>query len=189
MGVNVQASVEAQIFGANVVGMLDRHVEGNTTTTQFLVMPSELNENKPFGVEEIVKEINKTIYKIEHDENDENKLPSNITEPIGTKQVNDALDVLGLKDVKFTFMQTFIYYKGQKVKKNKNDNPDETDKPAAEKLNMEYAIGIHIETHNPHPEDFHFLDIKEAYINVWDTERQNILERMKIWTLDQLKAK
>lgn len=179
MGVNVQASVEAQVFGANVVGMVDRKKEGNTITTQFLVMPSELDENKPFGVEDIVNEINKTIYMIEHDENDEKKLPSSITEPIGTKQVNDALSVLGLKDVKFTFMQTFIYYKGKK----------DEGKEKAETEHMEYAIGIHIKTENPNIGDFHFLDIKEAYINVWDTERKSILDRMKIWTWDQLEAK
>lgn len=179
MGVNVQASVEAQIFGANVVGMVDREKEDKTITTKFLVMPSELNENEPFGVEEIVKEINRTIYKIENDENDAKKVPSNITEPISTDQINNALKVLGLENVKFTFMQTFIYYKGKKTEGQEK----------AEKENMEYAIGIHIKTDKPNSGDFHFLDIKEAYINVWDTERQNILERMKIWTLDQLEGK
>ena len=180
MGVNVQASVEAQVFGANVVGMVDRKEDNEgKVTTQFLVMPSELDENKPFGVEDIVKEINKTIYKIEHGENDEKKVPSNITEPIGTKQVDDALDVLGLKDVKFTFMQTFIYYKGKK----------DDAKKKAETEHMEYAIGIHIKTENPNIGDFQFLKINEAYINVWDTERKNILNRMKIWTLDQLEEK
>lgn len=176
MGVNVQASVEAQIFGANVVGMVDRKEEGNTITTQFLVMPSELDENEPFGVEDIVKEINKTIYMIEHDTK---VLPNKIEGPIDEKQINNALGAVGLADATFTFMQTFIYYKGKKNEGQEN----------AVKEKMEYAIGIHIKGNKSNNGDFHFLDIKEAYINVWDTERKNILERMKIWTLDQLEAK
>lgn len=174
MGVNVQASVEAQVFGANVVGMVDRKEEGNIITTQFLVMPSELDENKPFGVEDIVNEINKTIYMIEHDTKE---APQNVDERINEEQIKNALSVVGLENATFTFVQTFIYYKGKK------------DKETAETEHMEYAIGIHIKTENLNIGDFHFLDIKEAYINVWDTERQNILERMKIWTLDQLEAK
>lgn len=189
MGVNVQASVEAQVFGANIVGMVDRRVEGQTTTTQFLVMPSELNENKSFGVKEIVYEINKTIYMIENDENDETNVPSEITGPIGIKQVNDALNVLGLKDVELTLMQTFIYYKKQKNRESTKDSTSNDDKSAAEKPEMEYAIGIRIKANNLNTGDFHFLHINEAYINVWDTERKNILDRMQIWTLDQLEAK
>lgn len=176
MGVNVQASVEAQIFGANVLGMAFREEEGNTITTQFLVMPSELDENEPFGVEKIVNEINKTIYMIE---NDTDTVEGEIVGPINTNQINNALKAVGLDGATFTFMQTFIYYKG---KKDKGQQKAETE-------HMEYAIGIHIKGNKSNTRDFHFLDIKEAYINVWDTKRQNILERMKIWTLDQLEAK
>lgn len=189
MGVNVQASVEAQVFGANVVGMVDRRVEDKAITTQFLVMPSELNENKSFGVDKIVYEINKTIYMIENDENDEKKVPSEITGPIGIKQVNDALNVLGLKGVELTLMQTFIYYKKEKEIKSTNDSTSNDGESAAEKPKMEYAIGIRIKTEDSYSGDFHFLKINEAYINVWDTERKNILDRMQIWTLDQLEAK
>lgn len=186
MGVNVQASVEAQIFGANVLGMAFREEEGNTITTQFLVMPSELDENKSFGVEDIVKEINKTIYMIE---NDTNVLPDKVVGPIDENQINNALSVVGLDNATFTFMQTFIYYKGQKDISSENDSNDNAKNSKMIKLNMEYAIGIHIKGNKSNNGDFHFLDIKEAYINVWDTKRQNILERMKIWTLDQLEAK
>lgn len=187
MGVNVQASVEAQVFGANVVGMAFREEDKDKITTQFLVMPSELDENKPFGVEDIVKEINKTIYMIENDAEDDKNFTND--GPINEKHINNALKAVGLDGATFTFMQTFIYYKGQKDKSSENDSNDNGKNSKMNKLNMEYAIGIHIKGNRSNKGDFHFLDIKEAYINVWDTERKNILNRMKIWTLDQLEEK
>lgn len=116
---NVQASVEAQIFGANVMAMLSREettedVEGEDKvrekiTSKFLVMPSELTENMPFGVEDIVKEINETIYKIENNVKtieDKKGVPSYVD----AKDVQNAMDVVGLGNATLTFTQTFIYY-------------------------------------------------------------------------------
>lgn len=197
---NVQASVEAQIFGANVMAMLSREettedVEGEDKvrekiTSKFLVMPSELTENMPFGVEDIVKEINETIYKIENNVKtieDKKGVPSYVD----AKDVQNAMDVVGLGNATLTFTQTFIYYtKVKQTLKDKNsttNNGESEDSTESEdNSNMEYAIGIHIKGSDPKPKDFSFLTIREAYINVWNTNRQKVLERMKIWTEEQL---
>lgn len=174
--VNVQAAVEAQLFGANLLGMVSREEKEGKIVTQFLVTPSESEENQAYKVEDIVKEINDTIYKIEHDGGD---VPDDYDGPVKKEAINNALDIVGLGDAELTFMQTFVYYKGE--------NPG----AGGEKdTHLEYALGIHIKgKKNPSSADFKFLSIKEAYINVWDTDRQNVLERMKIWTLDQIGEK
>lgn len=55
MAVNVQAAVRAQLLGVNLTGMVSKTtatVAGQAqTTTEFLVMPSELDENEPITVE------------------------------------------------------------------------------------------------------------------------------------------
>ena len=127
---NVQAAVEAQLFGANVVGVVSRGEKDQKMITQFLVMPSEQEGNQAFTVEDVVKEINRTIYSIENDGND---MPDGHKDPVKSEDVKKALEIFGLDDAEFTFMQTFVYYKGEKA-----DNETEV------KKHLEYAIGIHI---------------------------------------------
>lgn len=179
MAVNVQAAVEAQLLGVNLTGMVARtkaEVEKKEQiTTEFLIMPSALDENEPITVQEVVDEINRTIYKIEKNTD---KLPEGkVPEKVSAKSINDAMEIVGLAEAELTFMQTFIHYK--KVVKDGED---------VSKV-MEYAIGIHIKGENPKSDDFKFLQIKEVYINVWDTSNQKVLERMQIWTPEQLEQK
>lgn len=175
MAVNVQAAVEAQLLGVNLVGMLSKTsttVDQKTQDTlEFLIMPSSLDENEPITVDAVVKEINKTIYQIE---NNTSEIPTDLSKPVDKDTVDKAMDLVGLGGAQLTFMQTFIHYK--KV----------TEGDAEIGKNVEYAIGIHIKGGEPSSEDFHFFKIKEAYINVWDTTNQKVLERMKIWTPEQL---
>lgn len=175
MAVNVQAAVEAQLLGVNLVGMLSKTsttVDQKTQDTlEFLIMPSSLDENEPITVQKVVDEINRTIYKIE---NNTSEVPSPVPEQVSADAVENAMDLVGLKGAQLTFMQTFIHYK--KV----SEGDTETSKIT------EYAIGIHIKGGTPSSEDFKFFEIKEAYINVWNTENQKVLERMKIWTPEQL---
>lgn len=169
---NVQAAVEAQLFGANVVGVVSRGKKDQKTITQFLVMPSEQQGNQAFTVDDVVKEINRTIYKLEHDGNEGS---GSYNGPVKKDQINNALSIVGLNDAEFTFMQTFVYYKGEKA-----DDQSEV------KKHLEYAIGIHIKGNQDVAEEFHFLNVRDIYINVWDTEREKVLDRMNIWTLDQI---
>lgn len=194
---NVQAAVEAQLFGANVVGVVSRGRKDQKTITQFLVMPSEQEGNQAFTVEDVVKEINRTIYSIENDGND---MPDGHTDPVKSEDVKKALKIFGLDDAEFTFMQTFVYYKGEKSLNevtNKIDDQKKGDLLIAggqaanndqeTKKHLEYAIGIRIKSQKrPSTDDFKFLSIREIYINVWDTERQKVLDRMNIWTLDEI---
>lgn len=181
MGMNVQASVEAQVFGANVMAMLSREQIGEQATgktvTKVLIMPSELNDNKPFGIAEIVKEINDTIYRIENNVGSTEPVPETGSY-VSAEDVKNALNVVGLGDAVLTFMQTFIYYQGEKDAGQQ-----------VKTQSMEFAIGIHIKGNDYDPDGFKFLEIREAYINVWNTERQKVLERMKIWTEQQLDTK
>lgn len=178
MAVNVQAAVEAQLLGVNLVGMLSKTsatvAEKKQDTMEFLIMPSSLDENEPITVESVVYEINKTIYQIE---NNTSKDPGEINEPVSKEAVLAALDVVGLGEgAQLTFMQTFIHYK--KV--------TEEGKEAPVTNITEYAIGIHIKGQDFNAEGFNFLKIKEVYINVWNTENYKVLERMKIWTPEEL---
>lgn len=184
---NVQAEVEVQLFGANLVGMISKISEtvGKTetgdkkrNTLEFLVMPSTLNENEPIDVKTVVDEINKTIYKIQ---NNTSTLPDTVPAVVTEGAIEAAMDLVGLKEASLTFMQTFVHYK----------NVTETgqEKPVTDLT--EYAIGIHIKA-NPGQEaksDFAFLQIREAYINVWDTENEKVLERMQIWTPELLETR
>lgn len=174
MAVNFQTAVEAQLLGINLTGMVARTTNGNQTTTEFLVMPSALDENEPITVGKVVEEINRTIYKIKNntDEIPEGEVPEIISED----NIIEALKIVGLDDAKLTFMQTFIHY--QNVDSGEEANPV-----------VEYAIGIHIKGGTPQSGDFKFLQIKEVYINVWDTTNQKVLERMQIWTPEQLELK
>lgn len=181
MAVNVQAAVEAQLLGTNLVGMVSKTsatVDGkNQQTVEFLVMPSSLDENEPITVQKVVDEINRTIYKIENNTSD---TPDVIPEQVSADAVNNAMDLVGLRDAELTFMQTFIHYK--KVTEGEQQDPVSNIR--------EYAIGIHIKgKKDPSSEDFKFLQIKEAYINVWDTNNQKVLERMQIWTPEQLEMR
>lgn len=185
MAVNVQAAVEAQLLGVNLTGMVARteaEVENKEQiTTEFLIMPSALDENEPITVKKVVDEINRTIYKIE---NNTNEIPDeNVPKKVSEKSINDAMKIVGLEDAELTFMQTFIHYK--KVVENDGKAGSET---VVSKV-TEYAIGIHIKGENPKSDDFKFLQIKEVYINVWDTSNQKVLERMQIWTPEQLEQK
>ncbi len=185
MAVNVQAAVEAQLLGVNLTGMVAKttaNVDNNEqTTTEFLIMPSALDENEPITVQKVVDEINRTIYKIE---NNTSEIPDKgIPEKVSAKSIESAMDIVGLKGATLTFMQTFIHYK--KVVENGGEAGSETEVSKV----MEYAIGIHIKGENPKSDDFKFLQIKEVYINVWDTSNQKVLERMQIWTPEQLEQK
>lgn len=179
MAVNVQAAVEAQLLGVNLTGMVAKTTaevdSKKQTTTEFLIMPSALDENEPITVQKVVDEINRTIYKIE---NNTDKIPEGEPpEKVSAKSINDAMEIVGLAEAELTFMQTFIHYK--KVVENGEEVSNVT----------EYAIGIHIKGKEPHSDDFKFLQIKEVYINVWDTSNQKVLERMQIWTPEQLEQK
>lgn len=179
MAVNVQAAVEAQLLGVNLTGMVAKTTakvdEKEQTTTEFLIMPSALDENEPITVQKVVDEINRTIYKIE---NNTDEIPEGgVSKKVSEKSIENAMDIVGLKEATLTFMQTFIHYK--KVVENGED---------VGKV-MEYAIGIHIKGEDPKSDDFKFLQIKEVYINVWDTSNQKVLERMQIWTPEQLEQK
>lgn len=179
MAVNVQAAVEAQLLGVNLTGMVARTTaeveKKEQITTEFLIMPSALDENEPITVKKVVEEINRTIYKIE---NNTDEIPDeNVPKKVSEESIESAMDIVGLKEATLTFMQTFIHYK--KVVENGED---------VGKV-MEYAIGIHIKGDNPKSDDFKFLQIKEVYINVWDTSNQKVLERMQIWTPEQLEQK
>lgn len=182
MAVNVQAAVEAQLLGVNLVGMVSKVTakegEKNRQTVEFLIMPSQLDENEPITVQKVVDEINRTIYKIKKNTSE---IPlEGVPAVVSVDAVNNAMDLVGLKDAELTFMQTFIHYK----KVTKDDQPDPVTNIT------EYAIGIHIKgKNNPISEDFKFLQIKEAYINVWDTKKQKVLERMQIWTPEQMEMK
>ncbi len=189
MDVNVQAAVEAQILGANMRGMIskttDEKDEQHQTTVEFLVMPSALYKNEPITVAKVVKEINKLIYEIEHNAKADEK--TEIPEKVNETQIQGALDIVGLKDVSLTFVQTFIHYKSVKVDDPASQSTTKAQKEIS-KL-MEYAIGIHIQGGNPSTADFSFLEIRDVYINVWDTTNQKVLESMKIWTPEQLEQK
>lgn len=184
MAVQVQAAVEAQLLGANLTGMVSKTEETvedkKKTTLEFLIMPSSLDENESITVEKVVEEINKTIYKITHNTD---ATPEDLKEGdklVDEKTVKKAMEIVGLGNAELTFMQTFIHYK--KV----------TEEGKADPITniTEYAIGIHIETtKKPNSTDFKFLEIKEAYINVWDTKNQKVLERMQIWTPEQLEKR
>lgn len=178
MGVNVQASVEVQLLGMNLMGMVAKTTKAQQTTTEFVIMPSALDENEPITVDKVVDEINRTIYKIE---NDAREIPegTKITGPVSKQSITDAMDLVGLKDASLTFMQTFIHYK-KVTEKNKAGEEAEAGKV------IEYAIGVHIKGGEPQSNDFKFLQIKEVYINVWSTSNQKILERMHILTPEQL---
>ena len=177
MAVNVQAAVEAQVLGVNLVGMVsktsatvDQKTQG---TVEFLIMPSSMDENTPIDVDTVTQEINNTIYKIE---NNTSVLPEGgVQGPVDAQTVKNAMNIVGMGNAKLTFMQTFIHYK--KVTEDEKEKSKIT----------EYAIGIHIQgTPSESPEDFKFLQFKEIYINVWDTTNQKVLEQMKIWTPEQL---
>lgn len=194
---NVQAAVEAQLFGANVVGVVSRGKKDQKMITQFLVMPSEQEGNKWVSVDDVVKEINRTIYKLE---NDGEEMPDGHTGPVDKNQVNNVLSIVGLQNAEFKFMQTFVYYKGEKPIANSISKIDDlkkgdlliageqaADNDQETKKHLEYAIGIRIKSQkSPSTDDFNFLSIREIYINVWDTERQKVLDRMNIWTLDEI---
>ena len=66
-------------------------------------------------------------------------------------------------------MQTFIHYKSVKVDDPASQSTTKAQKEIS-KL-MEYAIGIHIQGGNPSTADFSFLEIRDVYINVWDTTK------------------
>lgn len=184
MAVNVQAAVEVQLLGVNLTGMVAKNTvtvgEKEQTTTEFLVMPSNLNENEPISVQKVVDEINRTIYKVENNTDAE---PPEDYKKVDANSIETAMDVVGLKGATLTFMQTFIHYKKVVEKGGEPQKEEEVSKIT------EYAIGIHIKGENPHSDDFSFLQIREAYINVWDTANQKVLERMHIWTPEQLEQK
>lgn len=194
---NVQAAVEAQLFGANVVGVVSRGQKDQNMITQFLVMPSEQEGNQSFTVDDVVKEINRTIYIIEHDGKESS---GGYNAPVKSEDVKNALKIFGLEDAEFTFMQTFVYYKGEKTIANSTSKIDDqkkgdlliageqaSDNDQETKKHLEYAIGIRIKSQKrPSTDDFKFLSIRDIYINVWDTERQKVLDRMNIWTLDEI---
>lgn len=181
MAVNVQAAVNAQLLGVNLTGMVSKTtatVAGREqTTTEFLVMPSELDENEPITVDAVVNEINRTIYKVKHNVSE---VPADAKlEGVTADNINTALSVVGLDKPSLSFMQTFVHYK--KVTEGGSEVSKIT----------EYAIGVHIKSELPKdaPDDFKFLQIKDVYINVWDTQNQRVLERMQIWTPEQLEQK
>lgn len=178
MGVNVQASVEVQVLGANLTGMVSKTTEGEQTTTEFLIMPSAIDENEPITVDVVVQEINNMINMIEN--NTSEPEDGNSSAVVNEESIRDAMKVVGLEDMSLTFMQTFIHYKKVVEKAGQADPEKEISKLT------EYAIGIHIKGKKAESQEFKFLDIKEAYINVWNTSNQKILERMKIWTPKQL---
>lgn len=182
MAVNVQAAVEVQLLGVNLTGMVANTTldEKKQTTTEFLIMPSALDENEPITVEKVVDEINRTIYKIE---NNTSKIPEGDFGKVSVDDIEHAMDIVGLKGAELTFMQTFIHYK-KVTEKGEGAEPEKEISKV-----IEYAIGIHIKGENPKSKDFNFLQIKEVYINVWDTSNQKILERMQIWTPEQLEQK
>lgn len=184
---NVQAEVEVQLFGVNLVGMISNvteTVEKTETgekkrkTLEFLVMPSTLNENEPIDVKTVVDEINKTIYKIQ---NNTSTLPDKVPEVVTAGAIDTAMGIVGLQGAQLTFMQTFVHYKNVTETGKENPVTDLT----------EYAIGIHIKANSGQEtkSDFAFLQIREAYINVWDTSNKNVLDRMQIWTPELLETR
>lgn len=181
MAVNVQAAVRAQLLGVDLTGMVSRTIATvagkEQITTEFLVMPSELDENEPITVEAVVNEINRTIYKVKHNVSE---VPQDKPlEGITVADVNAALSAVGLADATLSFMQTFVHYK--KVTEGEKNVSEIT----------EYAIGVHIKSEQLKDtlDDFKFLQVKDAYINVWDTQNQRVLERMQIWRPEQLEQK
>lgn len=186
MGVNVQAAVKAEILGTDLVGMVSRTGGGaqKEKTMEFLIMPSSLKENEPIKIENVVKEINKTIYKIQN--NVSEVADEDIAEVVTADAIKTALSVVGLDDADLTFMQTFVHYK--KVTQSEVQADGTESETELSKI-MEYAIGIHIKGDSPKPDDFKFLSIEDVYINVWDTQNQHVLEKMQIWTPEQLTEK
>lgn len=189
MGANVQAAVKAEILGIDLVGMVSRTENAGAQegqkerTMEFLIMPSSLEENEPITIDKVVAEINRTIYKIQ---NNVSELPEELPAFVTTDAIKSALSVVGLSNATLTFMQTFVHYKKVTQLEEQADGPaNETE---LSKI-MEYAIGIHIKGDNPKSDDFKFLSIEDVYINVWDTQNQHVLEKMQIWTPEQLTEK
>lgn len=189
--VNVQAAVDVTLLGINLMGMVSKitkEVEGEKKTiTEFMVIPSKLDEQNKITIDAIVNEINKTIYMIENNITEEQAKNENITERVTAKNVKSALDVVGLGNAELTFMQTFIHYKkvenanGESAK-SADDQGDKTSAPI-----IEYAFGIHVKSdRKPSSEEFKFLNINEVYVNVWNTMNEKVLERMQIMSTELL---
>lgn len=163
MSVNIQAAVQANVLGNNLMGMISKTTERGL---EFLIMPSPTADSTPITAENVCAEINRLIFSWNGGEG-----PAPKDDPVDPTKVKEAMKIVGLEDAALSFDQLFVYYT----------------KPASEGAvaNTEYAIGIHLQG-PPAASDFSFLKINEAYINVWDTPHKSVLKDMKIWTPDQL---
>lgn len=174
--VNVQVAVETELLGTNLRGMLSRTMkdrdEKQVPLLEFLVMPSATRENEPITVQKVADEINRMIYKIQNNTPD---APDDLEGPVKTESINAALSLVGMEEAQLSFTQTFVYYK--KIGTGEDSS-----------ASKEYAIGIHVHCGDKQPksDEFHFLKIYDVYVNVWDTKREKILEKMEIWSTDQL---
>lgn len=172
--VSVQAAVDAMILGTNLRGMLSKSTAqkdgAEVPVMEFLIMPSDARENEPIGVQKVVDEINRMIYNIQHNTVTQ-ETPKG---PVMADSVKTALGIVGLSEAELSFTQTYIYYK----KVGDDDNAETT---------KEFALGLHVHsTEEPKAGEFKFLQIRDVYINVWDTKRQKVLDKMEIWSTDQL---
>lgn len=163
MSVNIQAAVQANVLGNNLMGMISKTTERGL---EFLIMPSPTADSTPITAENVCAEINRLIFSWNGGEGEAPK-----DDPVNPEAVKKAMSIVGLEEAALSFDQLFVYYT----------------KPAGEGAvaNTEYAIGIHLQG-KPVAEGFSFLTINEAYINVWDTPHKSVLKDMKIWTPDQL---
>lgn len=172
--VSVQAAVDAMILGTNLRGMLSKTTaqkDGKEVPVmEFLIMPSDGRENEPIEVQEVVDEINRMIYNIQHN----TVVQETPDGPVKEDSVETALGIVGLSGAELSFTQTYIYYK----KVGDDDNAETT---------KEFALGLHVHSQKrPKVGEFNFLQIHDVYINVWDTKRQKVLDKMEIWSTDQL---
>lgn len=163
MSVNIQAAVQANVLGNNLIGMISKTTERGL---EFLIMPSPTTST-PITADNICAEINRLIFSWNGGKGEAPK-----DSPVDPAAVKQAMSIVGLEDATLSFDQLFVYYT----------------KPAGEGAvaSTEYAISIHLKGGEPKAEGFSFLTINEAYVNVWDTPHKSVLKDMKIWTPDQL---
>lgn len=159
--VNINVGCQLVLLGKPLTGIVKKEGKGDGEIQEFLVMPTPGREGKSFTIVELVNEIVNFIKGFKKD------FTMDVT------QIESVLSALGLKEMRFSLTQCFIYYKKQ----------------GTAAATMEYALGVSMDNGaEPKLQGFDMLKLEKLYLNVWSTERANILETMKVWNPSNLIA-
>ncbi|MBB2183597.1 hypothetical protein H0486_11995 [Lachnospiraceae bacterium MD1] len=166
--VNINAGITFTLLGTSFTAVFEKTAK----QIQFILLPTPGQEDKSFTIQEICDGINDQLKQWSGGTDNPVKT-SDVTDQMKDYMSADKKDPTFLSNYRVKLNEIFLY-----ITKDLGDSPLTT---------VEYAFSISI---NKDDADlgFQFISLDSVFVNIWNTERANILSKMTMGDIQKLLA-